>query len=95
MIPLKNICTHYNAEISFIRSLQEYGLIEITTIERETFLSEEQVKEIEQMIHLHYDLDINIEGIDAIQHLMRRIHAMQSEMNTLRNRLSTYEYDKD
>jgi len=91
LIPLQHLCTRYHAEISFVQSLQDYGLIELTTIEQEYFISEEQIKEVERMIHLHYDLDINIEGIDAIQHLMRRINDLNQESIALRNRLSWYE----
>lgn len=95
LIPVQHLCTHYHAEASFVQSLHDFGLIRLATIEENYFVAEEQVKDIEQMIHLHYDLDINIEGIDAIQHLMRRIHAMQAEMNGLRNRLNRFEGDAE
>jgi hypothetical protein len=91
LISLQNLCTHYHAEISFVQSLQDYGLVELTTVEQEYFISEEQIREIERMIHLHYDLNINVEGIDVIQHLMRRLNDMNSESVALRNRLSWYE----
>ncbi|HEY0299523.1 MAG TPA: chaperone modulator CbpM [Arachidicoccus sp.] len=91
LIPLQHLCTHYHAEISFVHSLHDYGLIEITTIEQQTYIAEEQIKEIERMIHLHYDLDINIEGIDAINHLMQRVNDLNKELIGLRNRLNRYE----
>jgi hypothetical protein len=39
------------------------------------------------MVHLHYDLDINIEGIEAISHLLDRVDNLQRELITLKNRL--------
>lgn len=95
LIPVQHLCTHYHAEVSFVQSLHDFGLIQLATVEENYFVAEEQVKDIEQMIHLHYDLDINIEGIDAIQHLIRRIHSMQTEMSALRNRLGRYEHEED
>jgi hypothetical protein len=38
-------------------------------------------------MHLHQDLDINLEGIDAISHLLKRMHDMQRELNMLKNKL--------
>ncbi|RYF77335.1 MAG: MerR family transcriptional regulator [Chitinophagaceae bacterium] len=90
MILTNDFCQYHQIEVSFLHSLHEYGLIEITTIEEETFLSPEQVEAIEKMIRLHYDLRINLEGIDAIQHLLQRMETMQSEMTLLRNRLRLY-----
>ncbi|AYD47164.1 MAG TPA: chaperone modulator CbpM [Arachidicoccus soli] len=90
LIPLQHICTHYQAEVSFIQSLHEYGLIEIISEEETTFISEEQIKEIERMIHLHYDLNINIEGIDAIVHLLQKMENLNTEMVLLKNKLSCY-----
>jgi hypothetical protein len=40
---------------------------------------------------LYHELHINIEGIDAIHHLLQRIENMQHEIIALKNRLSFYE----
>ncbi|ANI87876.1 MerR family transcriptional regulator [Arachidicoccus ginsenosidimutans] len=91
LIPVQHLCTHYHAEVSFVQSLHDYGLIELTTIEESYFVDEEQLKAVERMIHLHYDLDINIEGIDAIQHLINRVDDLNKELTALRNKLRRYE----
>ena len=44
--------------------------MEIITFEEEEVIPEEQVKDFEKMLRLHYDLDINLEGIDAIYNLL-------------------------
>jgi len=41
---------------------------------------------------LHVDLDINIEGLDAISHLLQKVNALQNELVALRNRLQIYEH---
>jgi hypothetical protein len=91
LISIQQFCTHYNIEFSFLDSLQEFGLLEIVTIEETRFLPIEKIKDIEQFIRMHYELDINLEGIDAISHLLRQMTTLQQEIITLRNRLNRHE----
>ena len=91
LIAVNDFCISHNIEISFISSLQQTGLIEISTIEETPFIEAEQLQEIEKFVRLYYDLDINLEGIETINHLLRRINSMQDEIVTLRNRLRLYE----
>ena len=91
LIPANEFCLHNNIEISFIYSLQEYGLIEITTKDEQTFLSTSQLNELEKLIRLHYELDINLEGLDAVVHLLQKLQDTQEEMNRLKNKLRIYD----
>lgn len=91
LIAAHEFCRHHNIELSFIQSLQEYGLVKITTVEDTGFIDEEQLEEIEKMVRLHYDLHINLEGLDAIKHLLEQMHGLQNEMIALKNRLRLYE----
>jgi chaperone modulatory protein CbpM len=84
-------CEYYNIDITFIDSLQEYGLIEMNTIEEKKVIDNEALQELEKFIRLHYDLDINIAGIDAIKHLLERIKNLQDEILSLKNKLARYE----
>jgi hypothetical protein len=84
-------CVQYNIELSFIRDIHEYGLIEITTVQDRTFIPAKQLSKLEQIIRLHFDLDINIEGIEAVTHLLERITSMQDQILFLQNRLRLYE----
>lgn len=91
LIPADEFCTNHNIEVSFINSIQETGLIEFTTIEETVYLHASQLSELERIIHLYFELDINLEGIETISHLLQRINSMQDEIMTLRNRLRLYE----
>lgn len=91
LIPAKEFCTLYKAELSFITYLHQFGLIEITSIEETYYIPRVQLSKLEQLVRLYYDLDINLEGIDAITHLLERVKNLQSEITTLKNRLSLYE----
>ena len=91
LITVDEFCIHHNIEVSFISSLQQTGLIEISTIEETGFIDAGQLRQLEQFLRLYYDLDINLEGIETITHLLRRINSQQEEITALRNRLRLYE----
>ena len=93
LIKVDEFCLHHNIEISFIISLHHVGLIEIQTIEESRFIEESQLQQLEKIIRLFYDLDINLEGIETIIHLLQRVNSMQDEIIALRNRLRLYESD--
>ncbi len=87
LISLQNISSHYNIEVSFIHSLSELGLVEIVSIQDDECIEEDCLGDVERLMRLHYDLEINMAGIEAIWHLLKRVNDMQGELNTLRNRL--------
>ena len=84
LMPADEFCIHYKAEFSFIHSLHQSGLIEITTIENTAFINKEELNTLEKFVHFHYDMDINIEGIEAINHLLERVNEMQLKINQLK-----------
>jgi hypothetical protein len=91
LIPVHQVITHHKVEVSFLDSLYEIGLIEITTVEETRYVFKDQLGELERMIRLHYELDINLEGIEAITHLLQRVNSLQEELNAAKNRLRVYE----
>ena len=91
MISAGEFCEYHHIEISFIDSLKETGLIEVTTIEETPYIRESQLNDLEKIVRLYYDLDINIEGIDTVINLLQRMEDMQHEIALLKNRLRLYE----
>jgi len=91
LILAEEFCNSHQIEISFISSLKEFGLIEVTTIKEATYIDANQLQQLEKYLRLYYDLEINIEGIEAITHLLNRVNDMQDEITALRNRLNLYE----
>ena len=91
LISADECCQHYNIRYQFVQSLHDSGLIEIHTIEEKTFIAESQLPELEQYSRMHNDLDINIEGIEAIAHLLGRLKTLQLEISQIKRRLSLYE----
>jgi hypothetical protein len=93
LIAVDEFCANHNIETSFINSLQESGLIEIITIKEAVFVDSSQLKQLEKIVRLYYELDINLEGIETINFLLQRIDSLQDEVLMLRNTLSIYESD--
>ena len=90
-IEANEFCMVHNIEPAFIYSLHEYGLIEIRKDEDSIWIPEQEVSPLEKYIRLHFDMEINLEGIDAINHLLNKINHMEKELLLLRQKLAMYE----
>ncbi|HEV7334316.1 MAG TPA: chaperone modulator CbpM [Flavisolibacter sp.] len=84
-------CRHHRIEITFVHTLQEYGLIAAQEADDDLLLSAEQLEALERLVRLHYELHINLEGIDAIYHLLNRVESLQQEVTSLKARLRLHE----
>lgn len=91
LIQIKQFCLYHEIEEAFIAKLNNYGLIEIIVLEEEQYLQPDQLPSIEKMIRLHYDLKINLEGIDAIAHLLNKIEILQKNLIATQNKLRLFE----
>lgn len=91
LIAIDIFCTNYNVEYSFVQSLGEAGLIDTVIIQETKYIHIPQLQKLERIIRLHDDLDINLEGIEVVHHLLKRVEMMQSEILTLKNRLRFFE----
>lgn len=91
LIPANEFCINHNITGSFISSLHENGLIKVTTVEETSYIHKNQLPDLERIIRFHGELEINIEGIESIIHLLKRINKMQNEITMLKNRLSLFE----
>ena len=91
LISIHLLCTHYNIPISFINSLNEYELIELVTVEEIVCIHKKEIKEIEKMIRLHYELEINMEGMDVIYNLLNQVEILKNDISSLNNKLRFYE----
>jgi len=91
LVPINDFCTHHEIEISFINSLQNNGLIRIDCIDNSKYIHADQMLKLEQYVHFYYDLDINIEGIETVSHLLNQIELLQQNIQMLQNQLLLYD----
>lgn len=90
LIRIKQVCTHYKVDNSFISALQDLGHIKVIARQNDQYIFQDQLKELESMIYFYTELKINIEGIDAIAHLLKQIRDLQDELSITKNKLSLY-----
>lgn len=95
LIIFNEYCQKSHTDPTFIISLEEGGLIEIRTVGGERYLLASQLRELERYSHLYYDLSINIEGIDAIHHMLERMERLQQEVSFLRRQLRRFQTKDD
>ncbi|SDR96621.1 chaperone modulator CbpM [Christiangramia echinicola] len=91
LIPADEICVRYQVERQFVSSLYESGIIEIVTVQETEYIHCDHLAEFEKMMRLHKELDINLEGLEAINHLLKQIQDLQKDNVRLKNRLGLYE----
>jgi hypothetical protein len=87
-ISLQNISSNYNVEISFIKTLNELGMVQVIKVQDDDCIDEECLPDIERLMRMHYDLEINMAGIEAIWHLLQRVNTLQKELLQAKNRLN-------
>ena len=80
----------YEIEESFIESLQEVGLIHVIDQDEDRFIEYDDLSDLEQFIRWHYDMDINVAGIDALHHMLNRVQSLHYEIEQLRGELAFY-----
>jgi hypothetical protein len=90
-IPAKQFCEIHEIDLSFINSLNELGLMTLVIHEEVHYIEKEKINDLEKMMRLYYDLDINLEGIEAISHLLNKVNSMQEEITILKNKINFFE----
>lgn len=91
LIPVLKFCESHGIDLNFVTALDENGLVEIIREGGTLFVHVGKIPRLEKIIRLHFDLHINLEGIEAISHLLERVEQLQRENTVLRNRLRLFE----
>lgn len=94
LIIVSEYCYKCHIDPSFIILLEEGGLIEIRKQDDKQYLLSTQLQDLEKYTRWYYDLSINIEGIDAIRHLLSRMDGLQNEIKKLKNHLRMYQHNE-
>ena len=80
----------YQVEETFLDQLQSSGLIEIVIEEDDRYIEYDYLQEIEQFVRWHYELEINMEGIEALHHMLQQVQQLQEDVERLRGELKFY-----
>lgn len=94
-VSVHDFCTHHHLEVSFIRTLEENGIIETTYYQETQCLSLESLEQAEQFARLHQDLDIHPEDLDVVYELLQRMKSLQDQLRQMQQRIDFYEQFED
>ncbi len=91
-ISIHKLCEYYEIPESFFTELRETGLLQPPVIdENEQAIDEDYLSDLEKMMRLHFDLDINMPGVETVLHLLNRIEELENELNQLKKQLRIYQ----
>lgn len=78
----------YNIEITFFDSLEEAGLLKTVTENEVKYLLYDELELFERFANWHYDLDVNLPGVEVIHHLLQKMEKLTEENRRLIQRLT-------
>ena len=91
IIKITEYCSYHKIEPNFVSSLEGVGLIQTIIVDGERCIHEDQMRDLERYIEWHYEMDINVEGIDALKNVLSHLEQLQAEVSSLKERLRIYE----
>ena len=79
----------YNIEITFFDELVEYGLLHVQTENDIRYLMYEDLPTFERFTNWHYDLEINLPGLEVIHEMLQKMSDLKKKNRDLLAKLST------
>jgi hypothetical protein len=78
----------YNIEITFFDELVDGGLLNVETENEVRYLLYEDLPVFEKFTNWHYDLEINLPGLEVIHDMLRKMEDLKRKNRDLMNKLS-------
>jgi len=78
----------YNVEITFFNELVDSGLLNIHTDDEIHYLMYEDLPTFERFTNWHYDLEINLPGLEVIHDMLSKMEDLKRKNRELMNKLS-------
>ena len=90
LIAVKEFCVYHRIKTDLILELHRNEMIELVWVKRTGYIPEKSLQPLEQILRLHQDLQINLEGIQTVLHLLNSLAKKEAELIKLRNQLNFY-----
>ena len=78
----------YKIEVSFFDSLEECGLLKTETENEIKYLLYEELAAFERFTNWHYDLEVNLPGIEIINGLLQKMEEQKEKHRLLLEKLN-------
>ena len=86
-IKITEFCENEKIETSFLLELNREGLLRLEKQEEIEYIDQDDLPQIEMFARWHYELGVNLEGIDAMRHMLERMKEMQRQIQILEKKL--------
>jgi len=84
-ISQEQIVQIYNIEITFLNALEDSGLIQPEIENEIKYILYDDLPALERFANWHYDMDVNLPGLEIIHRLLGKIEMLQLENRRLLN----------
>jgi chaperone modulatory protein CbpM len=91
LLSAEDCCAYYHIEYHFLELLHEHNLIDLVNVDAQYYLHVDALRNLETLMRMHYELDINLEGIEVINNLLSRVNKLHQQITHLKNKLKVYE----
>lgn len=79
------LVTLYKIEAQFFDELAEVGLLKIEEEQQECYVQYDYLGDLERFTNLHYDLGVNVAGLEVIQNLLKKMEDLRAELERLKH----------
>lgn len=80
----------YNIEVSFFDDLEETGLLHIVKENNVKYLLYEELSSFERFTNWHYDLEVNLPGLEMLHQLLQKMETLKAENRRLMQSFSAF-----
>lgn len=89
-IKVVDYCARGVVDNAFLMALRNEGVLRLIEIEEEYYIEEDLLTDVDMFCRWHYDLGVNIAGIDAMRHMLQKLLEMQNDINDLYSELRVF-----
>ncbi|PPL03658.1 chaperone modulator CbpM [Parapedobacter indicus] len=87
VITVKEYCHIHQIEVTFIDYLEESGLVQLTSVNRQRCIPHDALGAVERLVNWHMELEVNPQGLEVANTLYQRVLELQEEIVRLRSAL--------
>ncbi|MFN3019449.1 chaperone modulator CbpM [Chryseobacterium sp. TY3] len=92
-ISIEEIIRIYNVDHSFVHALIDSELLHPQTENSVQYIIHDELSDFEKFMNWHYDLEVNLQGIEIINDMLRKVRHLQTENRNLLQRLQVTRFD--
>lgn len=90
-IRIQEFCEGHELQPDFVFKLEELGLIQVVWERHIPEIHRRDLEKLERLVRLHRELEINLQGLQAVQRLLEQLSLVQQENLALRNLLGRWQ----